>query len=130
MIKFDVMALAGSDGSEPSVIARLEAPVLPRVGDTVSLYGPQFGDEHTPRHKDMGESIFTVIDVIFRARVAENKDGTEPCGIEIHVDTAMVARGPMKLWCVCKNNPPVRVEGEPDTCGDCGHRLPEASRDR
>lgn len=128
MVKFSVMGFAGRDGSDVRTIAKLKAEAVPRLGESLNLYGRPFGGEsgvrerrHAGKEPLRGESYFTVVDVIYDAQVDSDNEEAE-CGIEVHVEQAMVDRPTMKLWCVCDE--PRRDERNPNMCDECGDKMP------
>jgi hypothetical protein len=127
MIEFTVVGYVGN-GIDLTHLATLKAGSVPRIGETVRLTGPQFGDEESQRWDDRGqrwgESRFMVLDVVYGADVARDGDAHEAdeCGIEVVVGTAGRAL-PIRLWCTCSHDPPARSASDPKLCDDCGNRL-------
>lgn len=120
MVKFGVYGFVEPDGSDASLIAKLEAEHVPRVGETLILYGPAFGDEGLHHDKEAGESVFSVTDVVYRASISNEKrpaDYHEECDVEVHVETAQISCLPIRLWCVCGPSDSASVE-----CENCGRR--------
>lgn len=95
-------------------LATVRWPAVPRIGDTVILTGPQYGEMRP------GESsIFDVVDVVWEA------DFDEAFSRDVEGDVRVVVQEhapAFKQWCVCEP----RRKPDPDDskrCGDCGDKL-------
>jgi hypothetical protein len=125
-MKFSVVGFCDPDASDLTTIARLDWPRLPRVGETLKLSGPQFGDADALKHGVDGESFFIVTDVVYSAIVSPGGqlgDGTDPL-VEVYVELHEVNRPAMRLRCTCE-----RVRTENGTvCDDCGLQVSQVGR--
>jgi hypothetical protein len=129
-MKFRVVGFFEPDGSDAVQIASFNWRVVPRVGETLRLTGPQFGNAHSTRHGVDGESYFTVTDVTYTDIVTaegHGEDGTE-LDIAVIVERHEVEREPMRLRCACKDSLGIfNYLGKP-VCPTCGGTFSLAGR--
>ena len=120
-MKFDIVATVEPDGSDYTTIARCDWDALPRIGETIKLCGPQFGDPNTTKHGVAGESLFKVLDVSYSDSVDAKGNTTPPADVEVFVERHEVDRPPMQLRCVCEKPREDFSDPDRETCDNCGH---------
>jgi hypothetical protein len=116
-MKLSFMINNNDDGRQ---VALMDLPAVPRIGETVSFYGPEFGEDNG--HEE-GEMLFTVLDVIWRP---DDDGGDVEVWLEVHAATD--PREPWRPFCKCPPEKQVykaTADGpsphhEPGFCDNCG----------
>ena len=101
-------------------IATAESPFLPRVGETVSLFGRAFGEGR----EQEGESVFEVAQVVWEV----NAD-REVFDADVTVILSETDPPSFRPWCKCR--PASEQAPDPDNpeqCHHCGDRLKQVPR--
>jgi hypothetical protein len=124
-MKFSVVGYCDPDGSDLTTIARFDWPRLPRIGETLKLVGPHFGEASAHKHGVDGESLFSVTDVVYSDVVdARGYGGESFPDVEVYVELHEVNRPPMRFRCVCEE-----IDTENGTeCNKCGLQVSQVGR--
>lgn len=117
----DVSVFVADDPSsdEPVHVATVRFPAVPRVGDDVTLSGPEFGD---PERDEAGQTGFKVEFVTWE--VDEDSDAT----VTITLKADRWFSGPFALKCTCEKRTSKGVFES--ACDDCGMHIPRPWRER